>query len=238
MVNICHSSITKFLRRWKETGSLNCGVWGGRPRSTTPAQDKILEKLCLSDRKKSASELNKEWRKKTRVSVTARTVNKRFIAAGLPAWRPRRTPLKTEKMKAKRLAFAQAHLHWTGADWKKVCFSDETWIQIRENGRLQFLRRRPGEAHKPECVITTTKHTMKVMIFGAISPSTKSKIIFKGTVDAKKYQGVLKQADVKNFVKCGRQQMQFMEDGAPAHRANSTKRWHQRNQVVLGMARQ
>ena len=88
------------------------------------------------------------------------------------------------------------------------------------------MRRRPGEEYNPECVVTTTKHPTKIMVFGAIQPAAKSDLIFiKGNVDAAKYQNVLKKADIQNFVKWGRQRLEFMEDGAPAHKANSTKKF-------------
>ena len=66
------------------------------------------------------------------------------------------------------------------------------WIQLRENGRLQFVHRRVGEAFHPDCVATTTKHPLKVMFFGAISHIAKSKLVaIKGTVTAETYQATM-----------------------------------------------
>ena len=134
--------------------------------------------------------------------------------------------MKTEKIRANRLKFAEDHLHWTVDDWKRVCFSDETWIQIRENGRLQFVRRRPGEAFLPECVVSTTKHPVKVMVFGAITPKEKSPLVFvEGSVNADQYRKILKKAKITEFLKVGmRQSFAFMEDGAPAHQAVSMRK--------------
>ena len=118
----------------------------GQPRAATEAQDNMLEKIALENRKKSASELNKEWRKATRncIQIATRTVNTRLLLMGLPARTPQMKLLKMEQMKEKRLRFAKYYQNWTAKDWEKICFSDETWMQVRENGCLQFVRRRPG----------------------------------------------------------------------------------------------
>ena len=121
---------------------------------------------------------------------------------------------------------------WTVNDWSKVSFSDESLIQIRENGRLQFIRRRVGEAFLAECCTTSTKHPVKIMVFGATTPMRKSKLIFvKGTVDVARYQDILKKANIVDFLRRRRGTFALMEDGAPAHRAITTKQWHQQHGV-------
>jgi hypothetical protein len=192
----------------------------------------------LKHRKESAAQLNKKWRKVTwnAVKVARKTVNDRLLEMDLPARTPRKKALKTEKMMENHLRFALDHKEWTVANWENVSFSDETWIQLRENGRLQFVRRRVGEAFLPECVSTAVKHDIKVMIFGAITSTTKSKIHFvDGTVNAACYQHLLKKVSIVNFLKRGGRRRPFilMEDGAPAHRAATTKRWHEDHGVQL-----
>ena len=102
-----------------------------------------------------------------------------------------------------RLKFAQDHANWTVDQGKNVIWSDKTWIQVRENGRIQFVRRRVGEAFHPNCVVTTTKHPVKVMRFGTISHVAKSNIIFiDGSVNTEKYQEMLEAAKIKYFIDC------------------------------------
>ena len=225
-----------FIKKYKETGDFEQAPRSGRPRLSTAAQDDVLEQIALKNRKKSAAELNKLWKKATRnsVKVGRKTVNNRLLEKDLPARTPRQKPLKTKRMKEKRLQFANDHLDWSVEDWEGIAFSDETWIQLRENGRLQFVRRRPGEAFLPECVSTKVKHDVKVMIFGAITPSAKSQLIFvDGTVNAARYQQILEKVKIVDFLKNGRNSRQLMEDGAPAHRAATTKRWHADRGITL-----
>jgi hypothetical protein len=37
--------------------------------------------------------------------------------------------------KAKRLKFAKAHVHWSGDDWKKVIWTDESSFEFGKNSR-------------------------------------------------------------------------------------------------------
>ena len=138
-------------------------------------------------------------------------------------------------MRAKRLAFARVHVHWTVAMWKRVIFSDESWFQNMENGRRRFVRRRVGEAFRPDCVMQTVKHPLKVMIFGAISHQSKSPVIFiDGPVNQTKYQEILAEANIPAFVASHpHRDPLFMEDGATAHTAKSTRKWHADRSISL-----
>ena len=229
------STISRFFKRFETTNDVARVKGSGRPRISTEKQDKTLERLSLKDRFESCSSLKTKWMRATCVSASARTVNRRLLDADLPARKPRKKPLKTETIKEKRLRFAQKYARWTIDDWKRVVFSDESWFQLFENGRRQFVRRRSGEAFLPLCVLQTVKHPEKVMVFGAISPSSKSKLVFiDGKVNAEKYQQILKEGKIRSFMKNhSHRSPLFMEDGAPGHRAASTKTWHAKNGINL-----
>ena len=68
-VGIHHTTVSKFLKTYDETGSFEVVPRIGRPRSSTPAQDNVLENLCLGNRKASTSELNRRWKRATRNRV-------------------------------------------------------------------------------------------------------------------------------------------------------------------------
>ena len=97
------------------------------------------------------------------------------------------------------------------------------------------MRRRVGEAFLPECVMQTVKHPEKVMVFGAISSSAKSKLVFiDGKVNSVKYQQILKEGKVQRFLETHPHPSPlFMEDGAPGHRAAATKKWHADHGIAL-----
>ena len=49
-----------------------------------------------------------------------RTVNRRLREVGLKAYRPRKKPRLTKKMKASRHAWAVERSDWTSTDWEQV----------------------------------------------------------------------------------------------------------------------
>ena len=55
-------SVSRFLKKHKETGSYKNKPRLGRPCATTPAQDEKLMQLSLNNREKLAMEPNKQWR--------------------------------------------------------------------------------------------------------------------------------------------------------------------------------
>ena len=234
-LGVHQSTISRFFKRLKATGDAGRKKGSGRPRLSTARQDKTLERLSLKDRFESAASLRKKWKKQSHVNVSLRTTNRRLLKMGLPARKPRKKPLKTETIEEKRLRFARRYEHWSAEDWKQVIWSDESWFQMFENGRRQFVRRRPGEALNRDCVIQTVKYPEKVMVFGAITPTSKSKLIFiDGKVNAAKYQEILAEARIKSFIRRHPHPAPlFMEDGAPGHRAASTKQWHATNGINL-----
>ena len=111
-----------------------------------------------------APKLNKKWWKKTR----NQTVNRRLLEVHLLAKTPCKKTPKPYVIEARRLQFDQDHLDWTIADWRKIVFNDKTWCQISENRQILFVWRRPGKALLPECRVYTSKHPVKIRLFGAI----------------------------------------------------------------------
>ena len=226
--------IRKFLQRAK-SGEINRRKGSGRPRLSGEEEDDVLVDLSLDDPFKTAPDLRTDWAKETGVEASTRTVRRRLVENALPARKPRRKPLMKEATRAKRLAFAREHKNWTAEDWSRVIFSDETWAQLFENGGKRWVRRPPGEALGPKFILPTVKHPEKVMCWGAITPNAKSKLVFiDGDVDADKYIEVLKEANLKRFV---RQHPDpnpvLMEDGAGPHRARKTQEWHRRNGISV-----
>ena len=71
-------------------------------------------------------------------------------------------------MKAKRLCFAKKHAHWTGEEWSKVLFSDESYIR-QFVSRKTHVRRPIGERYVERYTKPTIKHPPSLMIWSAMS---------------------------------------------------------------------
>ena len=75
----------------------------------------------------------------------------------LKSYKPAKKPRLTPAMKAKRLAFALKHRHWTTAQWGRVLFSDEYTIQQFVVHKRR-VRRPQGNRYDNKYTISTMKH--------------------------------------------------------------------------------
>ena len=228
-LNFSNTAISNFINRVELTSDLNRKVGTGKGnRKSTEDDDDVLEQLSLQDRFRTANELRADWRKSTGVDVSKHTVNRRLLLLDLPAMKPRRKPLLGEAQCQRRLAFATRYHHWNLREWKRVIFSDETWMELFSHQGKQYVRRRQGEEFQPECMVKTIKHPAKVMCWGGITPDgTTSLIWIDGNCNAAKYIETLGKAKIANFVrKHPHPRPLLMEDGAPCHRARMMQNWH------------
>ena len=70
------SAVSRFVKKYEETGEVVRKEGSDRPRVSTERQDKVLERLSLKDRFESAPFLNQKWKRATKVKATPRTVNR------------------------------------------------------------------------------------------------------------------------------------------------------------------
>ena len=222
------NAISNFLRRYDATGDVNRKKGSGKPPKSTKEEDEVLKELSLNDRFHTANELRKDWKDATGVDVSKSTVNRRLISLDLPAMKPQKKPLLNEGQRRRRLEFAMRYRHWTVRDWKRVIFTDETWMELFCHQGNQFVRRRKGEEMKPECLVKTVKHPAKIMCWGGIAPDgTTSLVWIDSSCNAKKYIETIGKAKLASFVqKHPHPRPLLMEDGAPCHWAIITKQWH------------
>jgi len=91
----------------------------GRKRKTTPRTDRLLVQMALKNRRASCRKLSMELAAKN-INVAPRTVNDRLLESGLKAYRPRKKPRLTMRMKLARLEWARNHVEWSPEQWGKV----------------------------------------------------------------------------------------------------------------------
>lgn len=68
-----------------------------------------------------------------------------------------------------RLQWAKEHAKWSQAQWDNVIFSDESKYNLHGSDGKQYVRRRPDEEFRPECLVSMVKHPESQMISGCIS---------------------------------------------------------------------
>jgi hypothetical protein len=158
------------------------------------------------------------------VAMSSSTVRRRLIEADMRAYRPRKKPKLTARMKKNRLVWAKQFVSWTEEDWKRVCFSDESTLEILDDN-CRYVRRRQGEEFLPQCLVERVKHPAKVMVWGVISVKGPGRLhVVDGMMNAIQYREIVERRLVPQLDQWFPDgNCVYMQDGAPCHTARIVK---------------
>uniref|UniRef100_A0A096LU40 Transposase Tc1-like domain-containing protein n=1 Tax=Poecilia formosa TaxID=48698 RepID=A0A096LU40_POEFO len=212
------STIYRIIKNFKERGSIVAKKAQGRPRKTSKRQDSLLKVFQLRNRATSSAELAQEWQQ-AGVSASPRTVRRRLLEQGLVSRRAAKKPLLSRKNIRDRLIFCKRYREWTGEDWGKVIFSDESPFRLFGTSGKQLVRRRRGERY----------HQSRLMPTGCFSAKGVSSltVLLKNTAMNKEwYQNVLREQLLPTVQEqFGDEQCLFQHDGAPCHKTKVITNW-------------
>ena len=217
--------VHRIIDNFKNSGSLDAKPKTGRPRKTTPREDRMIVSICKKDRFKTASAIARELNESTNINVSRKTVSRRLVDCGFRAHVPACKPLITKKNKFARLQYAKEHVIWSTDQWEKVHFSDESKFNVFGSDGRQFVRRRIGERLSPKCVKKTVKHGGgSVMVWGSISTEGTGPLVrLHGKINSSAYKSILSKYAVPYMRACDAQPAIFMQDNAPCHTAKTVK---------------
>uniref|UniRef100_A0A8C2F823 Transposase n=1 Tax=Cyprinus carpio TaxID=7962 RepID=A0A8C2F823_CYPCA len=232
------STIYRFIKNFKERGSILVKKASGRPRKSSKRQDRLLKRIQLRDRSATSAELAQEWQQ-AGVSASARTVRRRLLEDGLVSRRAAKKPLLSKKNIRDRLIFCRKYSEWTAEDWGKVIFSDEAPFRLFGASGKRLVRRRKGERYHQSCVMPTVKHPDTIHVWGCFSSKGVGSltILPKNTAMNKEwYQNTLQQQLLPTTQQqFGEEQCIFQHDGAPCHKAKVITKWlGDQNVEILG----
>jgi transposase len=186
-----------------------------RPPKITPKQRSALGQLVARQDVPTSKQVTAELSATTGVTVTPRTVRRHLSEMGYKSSVPRTVPLLTSQQKQKRIDWCKEH---QGFDWKKVWFSDETYIEVNHTSTPVWHKK----GQRP--TVAKPKFRVKIMCWGAVSTRFKSKLaIVHGTMTAQRYietlQGYLL-GENSRFIKT---RAVFQQDGASCHTAKLSR---------------
>ena len=228
----CHrSTIYNLIKKKKKTGSVQNLQKSGRPKSTSKREDNLIKRMSIRNRRFGSRQLANEFNLSMAPSIiSSRTVRRRLIEQGLKSCRAKRKPLLSIKARKKRLEWAKNHLE---IDWNNVVFSDESRFNLVSD-RPILVRRRTGEAFKPECLSSTVKHGGGgVMVWGCFSIKGVGKLHkVQGTINSDHYLKILKYCAVPSM-----QHLYpggdcfFQQDNATCHTSKKVTQWFSENNI-------
>ncbi|GBO42937.1 hypothetical protein AVEN_85579-1 [Araneus ventricosus] len=159
------SPISRLWQRFQDDGNVSRCYSTGRPRVTTPNEDRYLAVTSKRNRRSTASDLSRQLSSATSTTVSRQTVYRRLGHIGLYARRPVRCVPHTATHCRLRLAWSREHALWTPQQWSCVMFSDESRFSLQSDSRRTFIWRAPGTRYHQEN--TNERHRFTVVQDGS-----------------------------------------------------------------------
>ncbi|GFU37768.1 transposable element Tcb2 transposase [Trichonephila clavipes] len=191
--------ISRLWQRFQRTGDVTRQPVPGRPRVTTPRQDRYLVISARRQRSSIDRALGSVLTAATGIRISRQTVYRRLNHAGLYARRPAVCIPLTPAHKRARLN-GSLKKHWSVGEWANVMFSDESQFSLSSDSRRVTIWRECGTRFEPRNI--TESHDF---------PS-------RGVMTAQRYRDEVLEPYVSQFRGAVDPDFKFMDDNAPCHR--------------------
>jgi transposase len=191
LYSLSKSSVYNICRKRHLFGTVKDRPRSGRPRVSSTRDDRRLIRMSLTHRKRTASELQRDWH----VSACLSTVKSRLRNAGLRGHVAARKPFMQNRHRKLRLQWSKDRKNWTVAQWRSIRFVDECSFTLIPNSQRVYVHRRPGEKYRNDCITPSLKwRSPTLMVWGAIGVDGVGPLHrYVGTLNQHKYVEMLEQ---------------------------------------------
>ncbi|GFT79431.1 transposable element Tcb2 transposase [Trichonephila clavipes] len=142
-LNVSRSVVQRLWDQYQSEDSVSRRPVPGRPRATTPAEDRFLALSARRRRTTTVPQLVADHFQASGRRISATTVRNRLHNAGLYARRPVVCVPLNGRQRRNRLCWAREHVSWTQQQWASVLFTDESRFTMEsDSGRLLIWRYR------------------------------------------------------------------------------------------------
>ncbi|GFV22295.1 HTH_Tnp_Tc3_2 domain-containing protein [Trichonephila clavipes] len=154
-LGITKSVISRLWQRFQDDGNVSRFYSTGRPRVTTPNEDRYIYLVFTAkrNRRSTASDLSRQFSSSTGTTISRQTVYRRLGHIGLYARRPVRCVPLTANHCRLRLTRSREHALWTPQQWFYVMFSDECRFSLQSDSCRTLIWRAPGTRYHQESTI-------------------------------------------------------------------------------------
>ena len=226
-MRVSKGAVQRTAERFKRTNAYSTLPRSGRPKCTTPQQDRFIKITSLRNRRATAGNIQALVNATGGNTISKTTVRRRLAAFGLKGRVAVSKPLLRSKNKRKRLLWAKRYKNYSIEDWKTVLFVDESKFEIYGNNRRIYVRRRPGERLSSQYIKPTVKHGGgNIQVWGCFGFNGVGDLYrIKGNLDKKQYHSILQRRAIPSGKKlCGRG-FTLLQDNDPKHSSNLCKKY-------------
>ncbi|GFV44811.1 HTH_Tnp_Tc3_2 domain-containing protein [Trichonephila clavipes] len=187
---IAHSIVSRLWRQFQTTGTAIRGFSSGRPRGTTPADDRYIVLQARRNRRQTAGEIARHTTQATGRPISRFTVARRLHGDGLFARRPVRCVPLTPAHRRRRSLWCREHRNWRDNEWGRVLFTDESRFSLSSDSHRILIWRERGSRNHPSNIIERDRYGGRgVLVWGGIMLGSRTDLhIFDaGSVNGTRY---------------------------------------------------
>ncbi|GFV32267.1 transposable element Tcb2 transposase [Trichonephila clavipes] len=187
---IAHSIVSRLWRQFQTTGTAIRGFSRGRPRGTTPADDRYIVLQARRNRRQTAGEIARHTTQATGRPISRFTVARRLHGGGLFARRPVRCVPLTPAHRRRRFLWCREHWNWRDNEWGRVLFTDESRFSLSSDSHRILIWRERGSRNHPPNIIERDRYGGRgVLVWGGIMLGSRTDLhIFDaGSVNGTRY---------------------------------------------------
>ncbi|GFT02488.1 transposable element Tcb2 transposase [Trichonephila clavipes] len=199
---IAHSIVSRLWRQFQTTGTAIRGFSSGRPRGTTPAEDRYIVLQARRNRRQKAGEI-------------AMIYNTGDWTTDIAFYRCQKTA------RWWRSLWCRKHRNWRDNEWGRVLFTDESRFSLSSDSHRILIWRERGSRNHPSNIIERDRYGGRgVLVWGGIMLGSRTDLhIFEaGSVNGTHYYNEILLPYVRLFRGAMGMQFLFMDDNAPCHR--------------------
>ncbi|GFT36555.1 transposable element Tcb2 transposase [Trichonephila clavipes] len=218
---IAHSLVSRFWRQLQTTGTAIRGFSSGRPRGTTPEDDRCVVLQARRNRRQTAGEIARHTTQATGRPISRFTVARRLHGGGLFVRHPVRCVPLTPDHRRRRSLWCPEHRNWRHNEWGRVLFTDESRFSLSSDSHRILIWRERGSRNHPSNIIERDRYGGRgVLVWGGIMLGSRTDLhIFDaGSVNGTRYCNEILLPYVRLFRGAMGLQFLFMDDNAPCHR--------------------
>ena len=229
------SAVHYILKRYNERGDVSIKRKPGRPKKVGPNMIKAIKRISSQDPFLPSTKIKAKLEEMGYPPVSTRTIRRKLVDQKLFSRRPAKKPLLSKKNLKARLAFAKEYQNWTVAQWKKVCFSDESKFNLVSSDGIQHVRRPPNTRLLPKYTRPTVKHGGgSIMVWGCFSGYGMGPLHkIEGIMDRFGYRDILQNLLVPYLEEKMPVVHYFQHDNDPKHASQLVKRFLEDEMVTV-----